>query len=69
MVDVDDNSTRFLVGTKAFKVFNDVEYKSAVTGYDHKKQLYHILHEDGDAKDYYHNKVQDLRAEVVKQHP
>ena len=44
MAYVDDDSTRFLVGTKVFKVFNDVEYKDAVTGYDHKKQLYHILY-------------------------
>ena len=43
MADIDDDSTRFLVGTKVFKVFDDVKYKGAVTGYDHKKRLYHIL--------------------------
>ena len=57
MADVDDDSTRFVTGTKVFKVFNDVEYKGVVAGYDHKTQLYHILYEDGDAEDYYHNEV------------
>ena len=57
MADVDDDSTRFLVGTKVFKVFNDIEYKGAVTGYDHKKRFNHIIYEDGDAEDYYHNEV------------
>ena len=68
MTDVDDDSTRFVTGTKVFKVFNDVEYKDAVTRYDHKKRLYHILYEDGDAEDYYHNEVRDLQAVVVKRH-
>lgn len=45
---VDDETTRFPVGTKIFKVFNDVEYKVSVTGYDHKKKLYHIMYEDVD---------------------
>ena len=36
--DVDDDTTRFLVGTKIFKVFNDVEYKEFFTGYGHKKK-------------------------------
>ena len=57
MADVDDDFTRFLVSTKVFKVFNDVKYKGAVTGYDHKKQLYHILYDKGGAEDYYHNEV------------
>ena len=57
MEDVDDDSTIFLVGTKVFKVFKDVEYKGAVTGYDHKKQLYHILYKDDDVEDYNHNEV------------
>ena len=69
MEDVDDNSTRVLVGTKVFKVFNDVEYKGTVTGYDPKTRLYHILYEDEDAEDFYHNEVRDLRAIVVKRHP
>ena len=69
MADVDDDSDRFITGTKVFKVFNDVEYKGTVTGYDHKKKLYHILYEDGDAEDYYHNEVRDLQAGVVKRHP
>ena len=58
MADVEDDSTRFVTGTKVFKVVNDVEYKGAVTGYDHKTRLYHILYEDGDVEDYYHNEVE-----------
>ena len=45
--DVDDKTTQFPVGTKKFKVINDVEYKEMVTGYDHKIKLYHILYEGG----------------------
>ena len=55
--DVDDGTKRYEVGTKIFKVFNDVEYKGTITGYDLKKKLYHILYEDGDAEDFYHNEV------------
>ena len=44
MKDVDDNSTWFLVSTKVYKIFNDVEYKDTVTGYEPKKRLYHILY-------------------------
>lgn len=39
-----------------------MEYKGSVISYDHKKNLYHILYEDGDAGDLYHNEVSDLRA-------
>ena len=66
MDEVDDGSTRFVAGTKDFKIFNDVEHKGTVTGYDHKSRLYHILYVNDDTEDYYHNEVQDLRAEVVK---
>ena len=50
-------------------MFNGVEYKCTVTGYDHMKGLYHILYKDGDTEDYYQNEIQDLRAGVVKRHP
>ena len=69
MEDIDDNTTQFSVGTKVYKVFNDMEYKGTVTGYDHKKRLYHILYEDDDAEDFFCNEVWDLGAEVVKRHP
>lgn len=32
--DVDDETTRFSVCNKVFKVLNDTEYKGSVTGYD-----------------------------------
>ena len=67
--DADDKSTKFPVSKKIFKVFNNVEYKGYVTGYDHKRKLYHILYEDSDAEDFYHNKVRDLCVGTVKQHP
>ena len=43
MVDVDDGFTRFIVGTKESKVFDNVEYKVSITGYDHKKRVCHII--------------------------
>ena len=57
MDEVDDGSTRFVADTKIFKIFNDVEYKGTVTGYDHKLSLYHILYENNNDEDFYHNKV------------
>ena len=53
--DVDDGTKKYEVGTKIFKVFNNVEYKRTITGYNLKKKLYHIIYEDGDAEDLYHN--------------
>ena len=47
-------------------VFNDVKYNGTVTGYDHKRKLYHILYEVGDAEDLYHNDIRDLCATNVK---
>ena len=35
--DVDDGTKRYEEGTKIFKIFNDVEYKGTVTGYDPKQ--------------------------------
>ena len=51
------------------KVFNDVEYKWTVTGYDHKRKIYHILYEDGDTKDFYHNEVRVLCVGTIKWYP
>ena len=39
MDEVDYDRTKFVVGTKIFKIFNDVEYKGTVTGCDHKLRL------------------------------
>ena len=36
MEEVDGKFTKFSVGTKFFKVFNDVEYKGTINGYDLK---------------------------------
>ena len=54
---INDRITRYLLGTQTFKVFNDVEYKDLVTGYNHKKKIYHMIYEDGDNKYFYHNEV------------
>ena len=67
--DVDDGTKRYEVGTKIFKIFNDVEYKGSVTGYDPKRKLYHILYDDGDMEDFYHNEVKQFHADTVKRHP
>ena len=40
MSDVDDNSTRFHLGTVVFKVFGKVEHKGEVTGYNPVTKLY-----------------------------
>ena len=67
--DVDDGTKRYDVGTKIFKIFNDVKYKGTITGYNCKKKLYHILYEDGDMEDFYHNEVKQFHSYTVKQHP
>ena len=56
---VDDGSTQFYVGTPVFKVFGKVEYRGEVTGYDPVNKLYHIVYDDDDTKEYYHNEVRD----------
>ena len=61
MSDVDNNSTRFHVGTTVFKVFGKVELRGQVTGYDPVNKLYHIVYDDDDSKEYYHNEVRDQR--------
>lgn len=35
--------TRYHLGTKMLKVFDDVKYIGSITGYDHKKKLFHII--------------------------
>ena len=52
---VDDNSTRFHVGTPVFKIFGKVEHRGIVTGYDPVNKLYHIVYDDDDTEEYYHN--------------
>ena len=59
MKEVDNGSTRFPLGTYVCKVFNDIEYKGKVQGYDPRKKLYFIVYNNGDKKDYYHNKVRE----------
>ena len=64
---VDDNSTRFHVGTPVFKVFGKVEHQGKVTGYDPVNKLYHIVYDDDDddTKKYYHNEVRDQRKRTL----
>ena len=61
MSDVDNNSTRFHVGTIVFKVFGKVEHRGQVTGYDLVNKLYHIVYDDDDSEEYYYNEVRDQR--------
>ena len=55
----DDGTTRHSIGTKVWKVFGGLEYKGTITGYDHKRKWYHVLYDDGDTEDFYHNEVKD----------
>lgn len=52
MTDVDDNSTRFHVGTVAFKVFGKVEHRGKVVGYDPVTKLYQIVYDDEKLSNY-----------------
>ena len=58
---VDDESTKFNVGTHVFKVFGKVEHQGSVTGYDPVNKLYHVVYDndDTDTEEYYHNEVRD----------
>ena len=69
MKDVDDGSERYGHGTIVYKVFNDIEYKGTVQGYDPHRKLYFIVYEDGDKEDYYHNEVKAYCEDNVKRHP
>ena len=59
MSDVDNNFTRFHLGTVVFKVFGKVEHKGKVTGYNPVTKLYQIVYDDNDIEQYYHNEVRD----------
>ena len=59
MEDLDDGSGRIPFKTKIFKVFDGVEYKGEVQGYDVKEKLYKIKYEDEDIEDMYHNEVKE----------
>ena len=43
MDNVDDNSTKFYVGTPVSKVFGKVEHQGKVTGYNPVTKLYHTM--------------------------
>ena len=62
---VDNDSTRFHVGTLVFKVFGKIEYQSKVTGYDPVNKLYHTIYDNDDTKEYYHNKVRDQHKRTL----
>ena len=40
---LDDNSSRFPFKTKVYKVFDGVEYKGEIRGYDEKQKTYKIV--------------------------
>ena len=65
MRDVDDNSTRFHVDTIVFKVFGKVEHQGEVTRYDLVNMLYHIVYNDDDSEEYYHNEVRDQQKRCL----
>lgn len=50
-------TTRHFVGTKVWKIFGGLEYRGIIIGYDHKRKEFHILYDDGDMEDFYHNEV------------
>ena len=60
---------RYDVNTKIFKVFDGVEYKGSVTGYNTQTKLYHIEYEDGDNEDMYHSEVKEHHHANVKRLP
>ena len=60
------NEEQYKIGTKIFKIFNDVEYKESVTGYNFDTKLYQILYEDDDTEEMYHNKVKGYHSSTVK---
>ena len=69
MKDVDDRSEQYALGTTVYKVFNDIEYRGTVQGYNPHNKLYFIVYDDGDKEYYYHNEVKEYCKDNVKQHP
>ena len=62
---VDNNSTRFHVGTVVLEVFGKVEHRGRVTGYNPVTKLYQIVYDDDDTEQYYHNEVRDQRKRTL----
>ena len=67
MKDADDGSTRFPLETYVYKVFNNLEYRGKVQGHNPNITLYHIVYDDRDTENYYHNEVRNYCAKNVKQ--
>ena len=62
---VDDDSTRFHVGTVVFKVFGKGEHWGKVVGYDPVNKLHHIVYDNDDTEEYYHNKIRDQQKRTL----
>ena len=43
MNEVDNGGICYPLGTKVYKVFNDIEYADKITDHYHKSNLYHII--------------------------
>ena len=50
MASIDDDSTRFHVGTVVFKVFGKVKHWGKVVGYDPFTKLYQIVYDNDDTE-------------------
>ena len=62
---VDDISTQSHVGTPVFKGFGKVKHQGKVTGYNPVTKLYHIVYDNDDTEEYYHNKVRDQHKRTL----
>ena len=63
-MDLNDRSKRFKIVFPIFKVFDNVEYKGKIIGYNSKQRLYEVEYEDEDNEDFYHNEVHAHRNRV-----
>ena len=55
--DLDDRTSRYPIGFNIYKVFDGVQHKGTISGYDSKHRLYQVEYQDGDSEEFYHNEI------------
>ena len=48
-----------------FKVFRQNEHSGSIVGYNLVNKLYHIIYDDYDTEEYYHNEVRDQQKQII----
>ena len=60
---------KLMLGPRSSKYLMILSIKEVLLVMIIKKQLYHIIYENGDEENFYHNEGKEFHADTVKQHP